>query len=100
MDYRIQVDSLGVCGSVNVKEKDYSIIRLSPNPNTGFFSIRIDPSQVGSTYGIFDNRGRLIEQGVITEQTQDFDLSGQLRGMYTIKLSNQGEMKVRKVIIQ
>ena len=22
------VDSLGVCGSVNVKEKDYSIIRL------------------------------------------------------------------------
>ena len=100
MDYRIQVDPLGVCGSVNVEEKDYPLMGLSPNPNTGYFSIKVDPSQVGSAYGIFDNLGRLIEQGVITEQTQDFDLSGQLRGMYTIKVSNQGEMKVLKVIIQ
>ena len=73
---------------------------IRDSPNTGYFSIKVDPSQVGSAYGIFDNLGRLIEQGVITEQTQDFDLSGQLRGMYTIKVSNQGEMKVFKVIIQ
>ena len=100
MDYRIQVDSLGNCGSVGFEELGNQSITLSPNPNTGYFSIQIDPSQLGSVYGIFDNLGRLIEQGVITEQTQDFDLSGQLRGMYTIKVSNQGEMKVRKVIIQ
>jgi hypothetical protein len=55
---------------------------------------------VGSAYGIFDNLGRLIEQGLITEKIQDFDLSGQPRGMYTIKVSNQDVMKVRKVIIQ
>jgi hypothetical protein len=100
MDYRIQVDSLGNCGSVGFEELDYQSITLSPNPNTGYFSIHVDPSQLGSVYGIFDNLGRLIQQGFITEKTQDFDFSGQPRGMYTIKVSNQDEMKVRKMIIQ
>ena len=44
------------------------------------------------------NRGRLIEQGIIAVyKILTFRAT---KGMYTIKLSNQGEMKVRKVIIQ
>jgi hypothetical protein len=86
--------------AVSIKEDAIGSIDLSPNPNTGYFSITVDQQLVGSVYRIIDNLGRLIDKGVITEQTQAFDLSDKPKGIYRIQVSNEYMVKTLSVVIQ
>ena len=86
--------------AVSIKEDAIGSIDLSPNPNTGYFSITVDQQFVGSVYRIIDNLGRLIDKGIITEQTQAFDLSDKPKGIYRIQVSNENMVKTLSVVIQ
>jgi hypothetical protein len=86
--------------TVSINEDAIGSIVISPNPNTGYFSITVDQNQVGSVYRIIDNLGRLIDKGVITEQTQAFDLSDKPKGIYRIQVSNENMVKTLSVVIQ
>ena len=86
--------------TISIKEDGIGSIAISPNPNTGYFSITVDQQQVGSVYRIIDNLGRLIDKGVITEQNQAFDLSDKPKGVYRIQVSNENMAKTLSVVIQ
>ena len=86
--------------TISIKEDGISSIAISPNPNTGYFSITVDQQQVGSVYRIIDNLGRLIDKGIITEQNQAFDLSDKPKGVYRIQVSNENIAKTLSVVIQ
>nr|AOE10121.1 extracellular nuclease [uncultured bacterium] len=86
--------------TVSISEDAIGSIVISPNPNTGYFSITVDQQQVGSVYRIIDNLGRLIDKGIITEQTQAFDLSDKPKGIYRIQVSNENMAKTLSVVIQ
>ena len=100
IDYRIQVDSLGICAVASQEESNFNKIILSPNPNSGLFSIQADQEHIGSSYQILDNLGRLIDKGIIRELSQDFDFSDKPKGVYRIQVSNEKAIKTLNVVIQ
>ena len=86
--------------TVSINEDVIGSIAISPNPNTGYFSITVDQNQIGSVYRIVDNLGRLIDQGIIEELSQDFDLSDKPKGVYRMQVSNYKALKTLSVVIQ
>ena len=73
---------------------------IYPNPSKGLFSIEVDQKNIGSSYQILDNLGRLIDKGIIRELSQDFDLSDKPKGVYRIQVSNYKAIKTLNVVIQ
>ena len=94
------MDSLGICYVASQEESNFNTIILSPNPNSGLFSIQLDQEHIGSFYQITDNLGRLIDKGIIRELSQDFDLSDKPKGVYRIQVSNEKAVKTLNVVIQ
>ena len=85
---------------VGLDDNSLNSIILSPNPNSGLFSIQVDQEHIGSSYQIIDNLGRLIDKGIIRELSQDFDLSDKPKGVYRIQVSNEKSLKTLNVVIQ
>ena len=73
---------------------------IYPNPSKGLFSIDVDQKNIGSSYQILDNLGRLIDKGIIRELSQDFDFSDKPKGVYRIQVSNEKAIKTLNVVIQ
>ncbi len=97
---RINAYQALLTSGIGLEHHSLKSLILSPNPNTGYFSITVDQNQVGSVYRIIDNLGRLIDKGVITEQNQAFDLSDKPKGVYRIQVSNENMVKTLSVVIQ
>ena len=94
-------DSLTVyISGVGLDDNSLNSIILSPNPNSGLFSIQLDQDHIGSSYQILDNLGRLIDKGTIRNLSQDFDLSDKPKGVYRIQVSNDKAIKTLNVVIQ
>jgi len=97
-------DSVGIdiviISGVGLDDNSLNSIILSPNPNSGLFSIQVDQEYIGSSYQILDNLGRLIDKGIIRELSQDFDLSDKPKGVYRIQVSNEKSIKTVNVVIQ
>ena len=91
---------LTVIDNIGLNDDKLSSVTLSPNPNTGLFSIKADQEHIGSSYQILDNLGRLIDKGIIRDLSQDFDLSGKPKGVYRIQVSNEKAVKTLNVVIQ
>ena len=85
---------------IGLDDNSLNSIILSPNPNSGLFSIIVGQEYIGSSYQILDNLGRLIHKGIIRELSQDFDLSEKPKGVYRIQVSNEKAIKTLNVVIQ
>tara|TARA_B100001057_G_scaffold445750_1_gene483701 strand:+ start:383 stop:652 length:270 start_codon:yes stop_codon:yes gene_type:complete len=85
---------------IGIDDNNLNSIILSPNHNSGLFSIQVDQEHIGLSYQILDNQGRLIEKGIIKKLSQDFDLSDKPKGVYRIKVSNDKALKTLNVVIQ
>jgi hypothetical protein len=97
-------DSVGIdiviISGVSLDDNSLNSITLSPNPNSGLFSIKVDQEHIGSSYQILDNLGRLIDKGIIRDLSQDFDLSDKPKGVYRVQVSNEKSVKTLNVVIQ
>ena len=91
---------LTVIDNIGLNDDKLSSVTLSPNPNSGLFSIQVGQEHIGSSYQILDNRGRLIDKGIIRDFSQDFDLSNKPKGVYRIQVSNDKALKTLNVVIQ
>ena len=89
-----------VSSGITIDDNSLNSIILSPNPNSGLFSIQLDQDHIGSSYQILDNLGRLIDKGTIRNLSQDFDLSDKPKGVYRIQVSNEKAIKTLNVVIQ
>ena len=97
-------DSVGIdiviISGVSLDDNSLNSITLSPNPNSGLFSIQVGQEHIGSSYQILDNLGRLIDKGIIRDLSQDFDLSDKPKGVYRVQVSNEKSVKTLNVVIQ
>lgn len=73
-----------------------------PNPTNGKVFVSRANNGMKSTITILDQSGRMIRNEFLgtTQNIQEFDLSGMPTGMYFVRISNQVETKVLKIIVQ
>lgn len=78
-------------GQVLAREKAV----VFPNPVDNVLSIT---NGMGSEMRIFSLAGRLVQQGNILNNTQDFDVSTLANGVYVVQLTNNGSVETRKIL--
>jgi Secretion system C-terminal sorting domain/IPT/TIG domain len=74
-----------------------SSIHLYPNPNNGSFTLETTNS-IGTGYTITDMLGSVIEQKIITADTQIIDINQATEGVYTLEVN--GAKPVRFVMVR
>jgi PKD repeat protein len=80
------IDEIGLAG-----------VSLFPNPNEGVFII--SGLTVGTEYSVFDDRGRLVAQGVTESETQEVRLPSAETGIYYLHSTANGEKGSVKFLI-
>jgi hypothetical protein len=81
---------------------DNADISVYPNPSTGIVSIDLSQLQGQVTILISDINGRTLTSVDVLENEKKpmFDLSNNAKGIYLIKVSNNGNEYTRKVVIE
>jgi hypothetical protein len=94
------VTTIYFVNNIGNPESSIDIVKLTPNPNEGFFTLQVSDAFVGAYYEIADGMGRPIERGEIQSKTQDFDLADKPKGVYRITLNGKSANKTMVLIIQ
>ena len=75
-------------------------VSVFPNPSNGMSYLQFeDPITERYQLNIFDARGRLLSQRVLTDQVTSLDTEELQQGMYFLKITNQVEEKTLKLIV-
>jgi hypothetical protein len=74
-----------------------NIFSLFPNPTNDFFYIKSNQNQVGNTFEIVDNFGRIVLQGKITSDNMLYDANKLSSGIYNIKVQGEKTTTVKLV---
>jgi uncharacterized repeat protein (TIGR03803 family) len=70
---------------------------LSPNPASDFIILHIPEKILGHTFAIFDNSGRKILEGTLTQKEQKVEIGNLSEGIYLLKINHEIEQIVRIV---
>jgi hypothetical protein len=108
-------DSLGACDATCVdassaksqSEESVSIsdnLLVYPNPSNGIFDVQLRSIELDTSISLFNITGQLIERKVISKENSfqniitigNYNLSS---GVYLLKIENQNESIVKKVVI-
>ncbi|MEO6903472.1 MAG: T9SS type A sorting domain-containing protein [Bacteroidia bacterium] len=82
------------------KETDKNALNVFPNPNNGIFTIRANDEGLKSVY-VYDVRGTLIfEKTSFTDKQFEVDITMHPKGLYFVKVLENGVMKTAKIINQ
>jgi len=75
--------------------KETSGLSVYPNPSNGAFTLVMDKEPVEGSYSLYDQQGRIVMTGIVTDKktTIDFDLNG---GMYYLMVGS----RVAKVLVK
>jgi len=93
------LDNIQIGGPLQVVNAATPEFNLFPNPNDGSF--RIESGENIENYLIFDQTGRLVNQGTINAQNAYLSLGELSKGMYLIQLNFNAKMKaIEKLVIQ
>ena len=107
----VVTDSSGCIDSMSIEVPDATgineinwrnQIKIYPNPTTGKFNLSIQPENNNnfSVY-IYDVFGKLIyKKKYIKENNLQINISGKAKGIYFLKVINDKEVSVRKIIYQ
>lgn len=97
---------LGDCYTFNpqVISEDQWVV-IFPNPSKGEFTIQLtDPASIWCEIRIMDRDGKLIELKVLNtliyQQVVPFDLSGQPKGMYYVRVLNGEGLQMFKILVE
>ena len=75
-------------------------ISIYPNPTSGIFKI-VQQSDLGFKIEIFDYSGNLVmKKSILNSSEMKVDLSKYGRGLYIVKITNEIESFVERVIIE
>jgi hypothetical protein len=81
--------------------QDVAQVEVFPNPSQGLFTVRFsDLPANGSHIDIYDLSGRKVASHLITDSSEDFNLSGQASGIYLVKSILGSVEKINKLVIQ
>lgn len=71
-------------GPLSVKNSEIEIIKLYPNPSSGFFTLK--SSSIGKKYTIIDAQGRVIKSDTIIGETTHVNLEKEKAGIYYLRI--------------
>jgi len=60
---------------------------LYPNPNDGSFTLKVPSSFVQQTYQLFDMNGRLIQEGKLSAELNEFRMNAKSKGIYFLSIA-------------
>jgi hypothetical protein len=77
--------------------------RLSPNPNSGRFQLRLSSKSAGEiTLSIYDIAGKVVrqEKGHLNKSHNTIDMSEQPEGVYLLRLKTERSAVVKKLLVR
>lgn len=76
--------------SANDLNSENAGVQVYPNPSMDFINLQINPMERGAfTFNLFSSDGRLVEQGLFTENAFRVDVSRHPAGVYIYEVLNQ-----------
>jgi hypothetical protein len=69
-------------------EINNSTIKVYPNPTKGSFNIEVDANIVGSNYVIYDQIGKVVQNGIINNPSQMINVVELSKGIYNLTIDN------------
>ncbi len=86
-------------GISNIQSNKNNIL-IYPNPTNDKFIIQIENQNVSYNLEILNTIGQVVLTKKIINSIEQVDLSGQVAGVYFVKLQSENSMIVRKIIKQ
>lgn len=71
-------------------------IKVYPNPASDFLQWEVAAENIGTSYQIFDDLGRIVASGTVVDTTTEIVVSSLKTGMYFIKIGEQTPVKFMK----
>jgi len=84
---------------VNVTSTEARLIEIYPNPTNGILTITIDNPQ-GTKLEIYNLQGKMMYKKDMESIHETIDLSAYPKGMYLVKVNENGNVKVGKVVLE
>jgi hypothetical protein len=72
-----------------ITENAESQISIAPNPASDYVSLKVSESLLGKNYFIYDNSGRKIMEGIISQKEMIIKIGAFDDGIYLIKVNNE-----------
>lgn len=88
---------------IQFKQKEFSEgFRVHPNPTKGVLNISLNKPQIENGYLLFlmDVFGTTVYQNQFNSNKYQIDLSNYPKGIYLLKISNENETYVKKILKQ
>ncbi len=82
----------------HIAEPEPEIIKISPNPTPGLFTITI--TTANTTICIYDVLGNCVYAKQSSGASPQIDLSSQGKGVYFVEVKAEGERAVKKIVVQ
>lgn len=76
---------------------NYPEISLYPNPAKNYIIIE---NCSNSNFFIYNNEGKLIKKGIINDNSYNINICDLLNGIYILKIANNNNINIRKIIKQ
>jgi uncharacterized repeat protein (TIGR01451 family) len=87
--------------TVSIEDKANSEFEIYPNPSTGIINIDFNSFRQNCNIDILNSCGQLIlSEKQNNRPSTSFDLSGQSKGLYVIKVQTENKVIIRKIIIE
>lgn len=77
-----------------------SLISLYPNPTDGHFIVDFGGNVGEKHLSIYTASGELVETGVFSGETADFNFSGWMKGVYVIRIVSDNEVFTERLILK
>lgn len=71
-------------------------IKVYPNPASDFLQWEVATENIGTSYQIFDDLGRMVATGTMVDTTTEIAVSSLKTGMYFLKIGEQTPVKFMK----
>ncbi len=81
-------------------ESEENRFAIYPNPSDGLFTISMEESDSPYTIEITDMTGRTVYTGNGNEQEVEIDLSGKAKGVYTVKVLTNKNVRCTQIMIK
>ena len=95
------IDDFGIDDHVSMEEESElnNSISIYPNPSTGEFNISINnPSISNANLEVFDVYGRLVYSKNVSSKMNSINLSEFSSGVYTVKISANSQVSIKRII--
>jgi Leucine-rich repeat (LRR) protein len=93
-----EIDCNGVCQNTEIEEYKKEVLSIFPNPSDDIINIDIENIH-GATIEIYNVSGRLIFSKALNSKFEKIDISGLSEGMYFIKVRQEQNVRIEKLIV-